>query len=196
VTSIGAEREATRAEHFEAQYRVNPDPWRYRASAYEQAKYAATLAACGPGPFDDALELGGSIGVFSARLAPRCRRLTTVDFSPTAVRRARAALAHHRHARAVLGAIPDDLPDGRFDLVVASETLYYLDHAALERTLEALELRTLPGARMVCVHWRPPGPERPLTATHVHEAVRRQPWLRRLISRCRPEYLLDVLERR
>ena len=186
----------TTVDHFEAEYRANPDPWSYRSSTYEQSKYAATLAACGPGPFESALELGGSIGVFSARLAPRCRQLTTIDYSPTAVRRARAALAQHRQARAILGAIPDDLPDGPFDLVVASETLYYLDGAALEQTLEVLAARTVPGARLVCVHWRPAGPERPLTATHVHDEVRRQPWLRRLTSECRPEYLLDVLERR
>jgi predicted O-methyltransferase YrrM len=186
----------TTVDHFEAQYRADPDPWGYRASPYEQAKYAATLAACGPGPFTNALELGGSIGVFSARLAPRCRRLTTIDYSPTAVRRARAALAPHRQARALLGAIPDDLPEGEFDLVVASETLYYLDASALAQTLEVLEARTVPGARLVCVHWRPSGPERPLTAAHVHDEVRRQPWVRRLTTECRPEYLLDVLERR
>ena len=80
--------------------------------------------------------------------------------------------------------------------MVASETLYYLDADALARTLEVLAARMAPGARLVCVHWRPAGPERPLTATHVHDEVRRQTWLRRLTSECRPEYLLDVLERR
>jgi SAM-dependent methyltransferase len=183
-------------EHFEAHYRAEPDPWGYHRSPYEQAKYAATLAACGPGPFTDALELGGSIGVFSARLAPRCRRLTTIDYSATAVRRARAALTGHPQAHAVLGAIPEDLPEGRFDLVVASETLYYLSTGALAQTLERLQLLMAPGGRLVCVHWRPAGPERPLTASEVHAAVRREPWLRELQTECRPEYLLDVLERR
>jgi SAM-dependent methyltransferase len=185
----------TAVEHFEAQYRADPDPWGYRASAYEQAKYAATLAACGPGPFAHALELGASIGVFSAHLAPRCLRLTTIDYSPTAVRRASAALAGHRQARALLGAIPEDLPEGRYDLVVASETLYYLHAAALAQTLEMLEGRLASGGRLVCVHWRPAGPERPLTANQVHDVVRRQRWLRELQTECRPEYLLDVLER-
>jgi hypothetical protein len=46
------------------------------------------------------------------------------------------------------------------------------------------------------VHWRPAGPERPLTASQVHDAVRREPWLRGLRAKHRPEYLLDVLERR
>ena len=70
---------------FEARYRADPDPWGYHSSAYETAKYAATLDACGPGPFASALELGASIGVFTARLAPRCRRLITLDAAPTAV---------------------------------------------------------------------------------------------------------------
>jgi cyclopropane fatty-acyl-phospholipid synthase-like methyltransferase len=186
----------TAVEHFEAQYRAEHDPWGYHRSAYERAKYAATLAACGPGPFTDALELGGSIGVFSAQLAPRCRRLTTIDFSATAVGRARAALARQPQASAVVGAIPEDLPDGRFDLVVASETLYYLSAEALAQTLLTLKVRMAPGGRLVCVHWRPAGPERPLTACQVHDAVRRAPWLRELRAERRPEYLLDILERR
>ncbi len=34
---------------FEQRYLSDPDPWNYRESAYEQCKYAATLAACGHG---------------------------------------------------------------------------------------------------------------------------------------------------
>ena len=59
-------------DDFEARYQRRPDPWDYERSDYEHAKYAATLAACGAGPFASALELGGSIGVFTELLAPRC----------------------------------------------------------------------------------------------------------------------------
>ncbi len=82
---------------FEARYRANPDPWRYMTSDYERRKYEATLTACGGGPFADALELGGSIGVFSSLLAPRCDRLTTIDAAPTAVASARRRLAGASH---------------------------------------------------------------------------------------------------
>ena len=186
----------TDVEHFEALYRTSPDPWGYRTRAYEHEKYIATLAACGEGPFASALELGGAIGVFSARLAPFCARLTTIDYAPTAVAQAREALRDHSQAQALLGAIPDDLPAGRFDLIVASETLYYLDAFGLERTLEAVEARLAPGGRLVLVHWRPCGPERPLTAEQVHEAVRALPWLTPVISERRSEYLLDAADRR
>jgi hypothetical protein len=80
--------------------------------------------------------------------------------------------------------------------VVASETLYYLTADELAQTLQMLEGRMAAGGRLVCVHWRPPGPERPLTATQVHDAVRRQPWLRALQTGWRSDYLLDVMERR
>jgi hypothetical protein len=53
-------------------------------SPYEKAKYEATLEACGSGPFVSALELGGSIGVFTELLAPRCKKLTTIDVARTA----------------------------------------------------------------------------------------------------------------
>ena len=41
---------------FEARYRADIDPWGYRTSPYEHAKYERTLAACGPGPFSAALD--------------------------------------------------------------------------------------------------------------------------------------------
>jgi predicted O-methyltransferase YrrM len=181
---------------FEQLYRSDPDPWGYRFNPYERAKYAATLAACGGGPFESALELGGSIGVFSAQLAPRCRSLMTIDFSRTAVRRAKRALAGHAHVEVIQGRVPDDLPAGPFDLVLASEVLYYLDAAALGATLVSLEQRLPAGGRLVCVHWRTPGPERPLPAEQVHRTIRELEWLTPVWGHAAPDYLLDVLERR
>jgi len=184
-----------RSAAFEQRYRDDPDPWRYRTSAYERAKYDATLDACGAGPFTAALELGGSIGVFSAHLAPRCRALTTIDFAPTAVRMARQELAPYPQAQAIVGEIPAAIPDRRFDLVLASEVLYYLDARSLTRAFEALERRLVAGGRLVAVHWLTPGPERPLPAERVHELIRGRPWLRLLRDSSNADYLLDVLER-
>lgn len=187
---------AMSAADFEARYREDPDPWGYTHSSYEREKYAATLVSCGPGPFSCALELGGSIGVFSALLAPRCRRLVTVDAAPTAVASARARLVGHPQVQARVGPIPAAVPDERYDLVVASEILYYLTPDVLAQTLVALESRMLPGARLVAVHWRPPGPERPLNAEQVHALLRQQPWLAGSSSGGTGDYRLDVLERR
>jgi SAM-dependent methyltransferase len=184
-----------RANDFEQRYQRECDPWRYRSSEYESVKYDATLRACGPGPFESAIELGGSIGVFSALLAPRCAALTTIDFSPTAVRAARQELMHYRHAQVILGEIPEAIPADAYDLVVASEVLYYLAPAALAQTLSRLESAVAEGGRLVAVHWRPTGPERPLSAAAVHRALGLQPWLRVTEDSSTSAYLLHVLQR-
>ncbi len=180
---------------FERRYRDDPDPWGYERRRYEREKYAATLAACGEGPLDSALELGGSIGVFSAQLAPRCRRLTTIDLAPTAVAIARERLASYPQALALVGELPDDLPEGRYDLVVASEILYYMTEPAVLATLGRLEPMLCAGGRLVAVHWRPAGPERPLDAVAAHALVNRQAWLAHVAAGGTEEYLLDVWER-
>jgi SAM-dependent methyltransferase len=184
------------AADFEARYRRDPDPWAYTTSAYERDKYAATLGACGEGPFAAALELGASIGVFSTLLAPRCRSLVTVDASETAVSSARRRLAGRQSVTTIIGAIPQDIPRRDYDLVVASEILYYLTGSRLDATLEMVRDCTRPGARLVAVHWRPPGPDRPLDAVTVHDRLRRLPWLATVMAGGTGEYLLDVLERR
>ena len=181
---------------FEALYRREADPWGYETSPYERQKYDATLAACGPGPFAHALELGASIGVLSARLAPRCRRLETIDGAPSAVAVARTRLGAVDHVEVRLGTIPEDLPAGPWDLVLASEILYYLAPAALDRTLDAIGTGTRPGARIVAVHWRTHGAERPFTAVEVHRRLRAAAWTRPVEDASTGDYLLDVVARR
>jgi predicted TPR repeat methyltransferase len=183
------------AAAFDARYRSEGDPWGYRSSAYEREKYAATLAACGAGPFRCALELGASIGVFSALLAPRCEALSTIDFSSVAVREARRELARFAHVRALVGEIPAALEDATHDLIVASEILYYLAPEALDLTLPRLERRLASGGRLVVVHWRPAGPERPFTAGQVHDRVRALPGLRLAEDLSTDAYLLHGFER-
>jgi SAM-dependent methyltransferase len=181
---------------FEARYQANPDPWGYETSGYERRKYDATLAACGTGSYHRALELGSSIGIFSARLAPRCHSLVTIDAAPSAVADARRRLAGMPSVQVLLGAIPGAIPEASFDLVVASEILYYLEPDELAATLARLRDVLATHGRLVAVHWRPSGDERPFTAAEVHAVVRRQAWLSPVLSAPTDDYLLDVLERR
>lgn len=184
------------ARDFEQRYRENPDPWSYEHSPYEQAKYAATLDACGPGPFTSALELGGSIGVFTELLAPRCELLTSIDLARTAAEMARRRLGGLQGVEVLRGVIPQDIPARDYDLVVASEILYYLTPEAFERTLAVIRARLVPGGRLVAVHWRPGGSERPLTGAAVHARLRDDPRLVTVRGERAPGYLLDLLERR
>ena len=137
-----------RVQDFETLYRKNPDPWDYQTSPYERAKYLATLRLVPRRFYGRALELGCSIGVLSQMLATRCQSLVAVDASPTAVGKARERRIPN--ARFVVGVMPRDIPKQRFDLIVASEFIYYLNAAQLRRLGRILRC-TSPGADCVLV---------------------------------------------
>jgi predicted TPR repeat methyltransferase len=155
-----------------------------------------TLAACGPGPFTAACELGAGVGGLTARLAPRCASLVAIDVAPTAVAEAARRLAPWPQAEARVGTVPGDLPDGRFDLIVASEVLYYLEPGALDATLAWLPGALVPGGRVVVVHWAGDAHDAPHTAAQVTAALRTVPELEPVLGEDGPTYRIDALERR
>ena len=112
-------------EYFEGLYAESDDPWNFEASEYEQNKYARTLAVLGERTFRRGLEAGASIGVFTDMLANRCDGLLAVDVSERAVAAARRRLTGRRHVRVERRTLPEEMPHGPFDLIVASEVLYY-----------------------------------------------------------------------
>lgn len=184
---------------FEALWRSDEDPWDFASSPYEQEKYARTLEACGDGPLGRVLELASANGVFTAMLAPRCARLETLEASSSAV-----GLARERLARAGLdgvdvraGLVPDDLPEDEaaFDVVVASEVLYYLERPVLDRAIDRLVALLRPGGRLVAVHWTPDAPDHVLPGRVPHEVLRARPDLVRVAGEAADTYLLDVLLR-
>ena len=61
-------------EHFQRLYDASSDPWQFRSSQYEQAKYRATIASLGTRRFRSGFEAGCSIGVLTRLLAERCER--------------------------------------------------------------------------------------------------------------------------
>ena len=141
-------------EAMDAMYRRDPDPWRFRTSAYEAGKYDATLAALGPGGLGAVLEVGCSIGVLSARLAARADALLGIDVSPLAVEAARAQ-APPRACFRVMEA-PDAWPAGRFDLVVLSEVLYFLAPGAVDRLAARVAGSLSARGRVLLVNWLGP----------------------------------------
>lgn len=153
---------------FEAKYREVADPWDFATSPYEQGRYDATLAALGGRRFGRALELGASIGVLTRRLVPLCDVLVAVEPAPTAAARLRAIDG----VEVVEGAIPEDLPAGPFDLVVASEVLYYLDDALLDAALDGIEGALAPGGTLLAVHWTGRSPDHVQTGEAVHARLR------------------------
>lgn len=140
-------------DYFEARYAADPDPWRFATSAYERAKYAATLAALPRARYASALEIGCSIGVLTQALAGRCARLLGLDVAESALRQARERCGGLDHVRFEARQVPGQWPDGAFDLILLSEVVYYLDASDVARLAERVRASLPPGGDVVLVHW-------------------------------------------
>lgn len=115
---------------FEAAYTASSDPWasaapRYR---YQERKYEQIMALLPPRRFADTLDLGCGLGLLSQHLATRSDRVLGIDVADAALDHARvraAAVTNLSFAQGDLLNLPGEL-DGRFDLVVLADILYYL----------------------------------------------------------------------
>ena len=98
---------------------------------------------------------------------PHVRQLLAIDVAAAALERARA-----RDARASTSSgarSPRSSRTATFDLIVASEVLYYLDAPAL-RGDAGRDRRTSTGT-LLAVHWRGPTERYPFTGDEVHDAA-------------------------
>lgn len=139
--------------YFDERYAQDPDPWRFATSAYERAKYAATLDALPRQHYASALEVGCSIGVLTEALAGRCDRLLGLDLTELALAQARARCRDLAHVGFELAQVPSKWPEGSFDLILMSEIVYYLDASDVERLVARVQNCLQPGGDVVLVHW-------------------------------------------
>ena len=140
-------------EYFETLFRKDRDPWSFETSDYEAAKYKRTLAALPYARLNHVLEVGCANGVLTAQLGHRCDRLLAVDVSETALKAARERCAGQPHIHFERRVLPADAPQGRFDLIVLSEVLYYWDTADLQRMAEFMGRSVPSGGHFLLVHW-------------------------------------------
>jgi len=149
---VSRRTETIAADYFEQKYRTDIDPWRFRSSGYELEKYQSTLAALGRPRFSQALEVGCSIGVLTAQLAPRCDRLVAIDASQTAIDAARAGDVP-ANVTFDVATLPQQFPAGRFDLIVLSEVLYYFAPPDLVRVAQQCIDALQPDGEIIMCHW-------------------------------------------
>ena len=142
-------------DYFEAIYARDPDPWGFADSAYERAKYDATLAALARPRYGRVLEVGCSIGVLTRDLAPRCESLLALDAAATPLDAARARCAGVPQVGFRQMRVPQDWPaaEAPFDLILLSEVVYYLDVADVARLAERVRASLAPGGEVLLVHW-------------------------------------------
>ena len=139
--------------YFDSKYATDPDPWRFETSAYERSKYEATLSALTRPRYASVLEVGCSIGVLTRQLAERCDDLLAVDVAEAALKKARARNSGLGHVRFDQCRVPESWPAGRFDLILLSEVVYYLDRADVGRLVERVRDGLNPHGEVVLVHW-------------------------------------------
>lgn len=139
-------------DHLQALYANEDDPWEFRTSAYERAKFRATADVLLRPTYSSALELGCGNGELARHIAPRCARYTGLDAVACALDAARRVVPEGQFVQAYL---PCDLPDGPHDLIVLSEVLYFLDHDGLFSLGHQLA-RRWPAAEVVAVTWLGP----------------------------------------
>jgi len=112
-------------ETFEQPWRAG-DPWDLEGSALDQESHSRQLALIGDRRYPRALEIGCAAGVFTRRLAEHADRVLALDVAPSAIARARGEVPPNVELR--VGDVMEFEPmvEGPWDLVVMSETVYFL----------------------------------------------------------------------
>ena len=184
------------ASYFEALYTTNPDPWKFETSEYEIKKYQATLAAL-PKQYNNAFEIGGSIGVLTEKLAAKCKSLLSVDASKIAQEKAIQRCKHLSQVRFEVMFLPQQFPQEMFDLILVSEVGYYLSWEDLQTARQLLIEHLQPGGHLLLVHWIMYAQDYPLNGNQVHDAFMEftPDKLRHLKGQREEEYRLDLFER-
>ena len=176
--------------HFEALYAASPDPWNVRDAWYEQRKRALLLACLPQERYASAFEPGCGNGESTAALAARCDRVLASDGSASAVAAARARVPLD-HVAIDRRRLPDDWPEGVFDLVVVSELAYYLAVDDWRAMLARIVASLAPGGLLLMCHCRYPYDDYATSADFVHGAAHAAPGLTARVHYMETDFLID-----
>lgn len=185
--------------YFNDVYSAHDDPWNFETSDYERDKYAATVAALPKAQYQNAFEIGCSIGVLSRMLADKCKKLLSVDIAEAPLAKAKERLQDKPQVTVQKLVVPNEFPEQQFDLVMMSEVGYYLSMPDLQRLQQQIISHLEPGGHLMLVHWTPYVHDYPLTGDEVHESFLQlcgpeQPF-KQLLHQRQPNYRMDLLER-
>jgi SAM-dependent methyltransferase len=183
------------AGYFDRVYADGPDPWRLREQWYERRKRAVLLAALPAERYERAFEPGCATGALTEELATRCDRVVATERSSVPLAEARRRLGTRPGVVLSTGVVPEDWPQGCFDLVVLSELGYYFDAAGLRRLLERVRESVTEGGTIAAVHWRHPAEDHARSGDSVHRDLRtfaRAAGWSPVTRTVEPDFALDV----
>jgi SAM-dependent methyltransferase len=148
-----SEQRSTPSSVFDEIFRENPDPWGYTRRFYETSKFRATIRALPKVKFKNAFEIACAIGVLTEKLAPKCERLLSVDYSEPGLAEARKRCSHLPQVRFEQMQIPQQFPTEKFDLILFSEVGFFLTIPDLLETKQKIIDALVPGGYLLMVHF-------------------------------------------
>ncbi|MFJ3522996.1 class I SAM-dependent DNA methyltransferase [Pseudomonas sp. NPDC090203] len=183
------------ADYFDELFADSDDPWAFRTRWYEQRKRDLTLAALPRQRYERAFEPGCANGELSVALAQRCDSLVCMDLCPRAVELAVQRLKRFSRARVVQGRLPEDWPEGAFDLIVVSEWAYYLTPASFIEVIDHMLASLTPDGAVLACHWLQPIDGCAMTGREAHSLLHSRLRLHRTLRHEEPDFLLEVWSR-
>jgi SAM-dependent methyltransferase len=104
------------------------DPWEFESSEFEQQKYRRQIELLGDRHYDRVLEIGCGTGVFTRELTVFAGSILAIDVSQVAItaarKRSRSVPAIEFRTENVMQYDPPR--EGPYDLIVLSDTIYYV----------------------------------------------------------------------
>ncbi len=181
--------------YFQRIYSRNGDPWQFETSEYERRKYQDTLDSLPRERYATGVEVGCSIGVLTRQLAGRCDSLLGLDVTEKALTRARERSKDLPEVRFDCMRVPQEMPEGEFELVMLSEVAYYWTRSDMEKAADRWAEQHVRGGHLVLVHLTEWVPDYPQTGDQVHEYWLARPEWKHVGGARRERYRIDVLER-
>ena len=119
---------ASKARAFFDDLWADGDPWQLETSPFEHERYARLLGILDQPSYSRILEIGCGAGAFSRLLAPLAERLLALDISANAISTAQTTPGTPKQVEFRVANIMDYKPknEGEWNLIVMSETIYYL----------------------------------------------------------------------
>ena len=131
------------------------DPYKVLTRDYETAKFGWVTECVKDKLHAEALELGCAEGVMTALLSPYCGKITGVDISSTAIRRAKEKRGSG-NIEFIAANVVEFRPEKVFDLIVAVDMAYYLgqEHSwtHMEAELSRWASWLSPGGRLILLN--------------------------------------------
>ncbi|CAN7586462.1 nodulation S family protein [Acidovorax sp. LjRoot118] len=180
---------------FDPLFARGPDPWHFEGSWYEARKRDLLLASLPHARYESIFEPGCAGGFVSEFLAQRCDRLLAWDGAVRAVEYTANRLKPFAHAQVAQGWVPNQWPEGRFELIVLGEFLYYLQETDIERLAQrcrATLLASGSAATVASCHWLHPFDSFPLGGARVHEIMHGHLQMPRLAQWRDADFCLEI----